>query len=65
MHIAPVTQWKVKQENRAAKSQATGTNDPHKHNSRHRYKGKKLLTFRKPQVGRDLQQETLTSTANP
>jgi len=28
-------------------------------------KEKKLLTFRRPQVGRDLQQDALTSTANP
>ena len=28
-------------------------------------KEKKLLTLGRPQVGRDLQQDTLTSTANP
>ena len=28
-------------------------------------KGEKLLTLGRPQVGRDLQQDTLASTANP
>jgi len=37
-----------------------------KHNSyRHRNKGKKLLTFRRPQVSRDLQRDTCTSLCLP
>lgn len=32
---------------------------------RYRNKAEELLTFRKPQVHRDLQQDTLTPTANP
>ena len=38
---------------------------PKCNNCRHRNKGKKLLTFRRPQVCRDLQQDILATTANP
>jgi len=49
-----------------AKPLAAANEDKPKYSScGHRNKGKKLLTFRRPQVGRDLQEDTLTSTANP
>ena len=50
-----------------AKSYATvGEDEPKYSSCRHRNKGKKsLLTLGRPQVGRELQQNTLTSTANP
>ena len=51
---------------RAARPAATRSKNLLKYSSpRHRNKGQKLLTFRRLTVGRDLQQETLTSTANP
>jgi len=54
-----------------AKFQAAANEDKPKHsNHRHKNKEKKkrktnLLTSGRPQVGRDLQQDTLTSTAKP
>jgi len=49
-----------------AKSQAAASEDKTKRSSHgHRNKGKKLLILGRLQVGRDLQRETLTSTANP
>ena len=49
---------------RVAKSYATVSENKPKYSS-HRQKAKILLTLRSPQVGRDLQQENFTSTANP
>ena len=52
--------------NRAARSQATVSEDLLKHsNHKCRSKRRKLLTFRRPQAHRDLQQKTLIATANP
>jgi len=51
---------------RAAKPHAAANENSPKCNSHtHRNKGKKLLTFGRPQACRDLQQDPLTSTANP
>jgi len=51
---------------RIAKSQATTNEDKPKHSSYiHRKKGKKLLTFGRPQEGMDLQQDPLACPANP
>jgi len=49
-----------------AKSQAAGREDVLKYNScRYRNEEKKLLTFTRAQLCRDLQQDHLASTANP
>ena len=57
---------KCSNDSTAARSQVAASEDLLKHNSSgHRNKRKKLLTFRKPQLGRGLQGDTLTSTANP
>jgi len=51
---------------RAARSQTALCEDLLKCNSSgHRNKGKKLLIFRRLQVCRDLQRDTLASIANP
>ena len=48
-----------------AQSQTTREDILKYSNHRYRNKGKKLLTCGRPQVHRDLKEETLTSTANP
>jgi len=51
-------QWdgKYSHNSRVAKSLATA-NENKPRQSSHRSKGKELLTFRRPQVGRDIQRE--------
>ena len=53
-------------DSRVAKPQAAASEGCLKYSSfGHGKKGKELLTFRRPHVCRDLQQDPLTSTANP
>jgi len=50
----------------AKSSAAANENEPKCSSHEYRNEGKELLTFGRPQVGRDLQQEMpLTSTTNP
>jgi len=59
-----VTQWKAQQDSRAARLQAAASKDPLRHNSSNEGGGG-LLPFRKPEVCRDLQRNTLASTVSP